>query len=200
MLEKSHFFWFCLKLRIPSHFVKYKPSISTLNGLNNLSISRLKSERNFSPFKHWETRSLGSEVRSIIMFRMVLLKTMGTKFVLNFCATLVPHHRVSHSGDMGGGYLPILLFFSNPSPPSKLMPPMRCLPHPLKNEAPPPIWKTNPPLRSEAPFQEMIPRKKLWKIKKLTLILVFQSQNNTGKRWQKFCNNVIFSIGAFKIL
>ena len=159
MLEKSHFFWFCLKLRIPSHFVKYKPSISTLNGLNNLSISRLKSERNFSPFKHWETRSLGSEVRSIIMFRMVLLKTMGTKFVLNFCATLVPHHRVSHSGDMGGGTSPSYYFFQTPLPHQNWCPPWGASPTHLKMKPPPPSEK-------QTPHWEVKPPSKKWFLEK----------------------------------
>ena len=42
--------------------------------------------------------------------------------------------------------------------------------------------------------------KKTPKNQKLSLIPVFQSQNKTGKRWQKFHKNVIFSQGAFKIL
>ena len=33
-----------------------------------------------------------------------------------------------------------------------------------------------------------------------SLILVFHLQNNTGKRWQKFHKNVIFSLGGCKIL
>lgn len=35
---------------------------------------------------------------------------------------------------------------------------------------------------------------------KLSLILAFQSQNNTGQRWQKFHKNMIFPLGSFKIL
>ena len=35
---------------------------------------------------------------------------------------------------------------------------------------------------------------------KLSLTLVFQSQNNTGQRWQKFHKNMIFSLEAFKML
>ena len=48
----------------------------------------------------------------------------------------------------------ILRFFSNP--PSKPMPSMGCPPH-LKMK--PPILKTFPPLKREASFHEMIPRK-----------------------------------------
>ena len=35
---------------------------------------------------------------------------------------------------------------------------------------------------------------------KLSLILVYFWYNNTGKRWQKFHKNMIFLLGAFKIL
>ena len=74
-------------------------------------------------------------------------------------------NRVSHSGGRGSmeDAPHPMIFFEHP-----LSKPM---PHswgasPLKNEAPP-NWKTPsppPPLKSEASFQEMIPRKKLRKI------------------------------------
>ena len=58
---------------------------------------------------------------------------------------------------VGEGGAPHPTFFSNPPPPSKPMPPMG---HPsFKNEGPP-SEKTIPlPLKREAPFHEMIPRK-----------------------------------------
>ena len=82
----------------------------------------------------------------------------------------MPVYRVSHSGRAwrgggGGGPPPAppptppshpKLFFKNP--PSNLMPPWGVTSPHLKMK--PPIWETNSKLKSEAPFQEMIPRKK----------------------------------------
>ena len=68
--------------------------------------------------------------------------------------------RVSHSwggGWWGVGRHPILQFFSK-TPPSKPMPPMGHTSH-LKLEAPPSEKQPPPPMKSEAPFHEMIPRK-----------------------------------------
>ena len=62
--------------------------------------------------------------------------------------------RISHSGGAwgaGGGAPPILIFFE--PLPIKTNAPHGAHP-PLKNEAPP-----APPLKSKAPFHEMIPRK-----------------------------------------
>ena len=87
--------------------------------------------------------------------------------------------------------LPCPMIILNPPPPflSKLMPPM-WYPDPvlqLGNNS----LSPNFPLKSEAPFQERIPRKKTSKIRKLSLLPAFLSQNNIGKRWQKFHKNVI---------
>ena len=61
--------------------------------------------------------------------------------------------RVSHSGRGHGGHLPpIQRFF--PNPPSK--PPMG---YPSYLKMKPLHLKNNPPLKREAPFHEMIPRK-----------------------------------------
>ena len=75
--------------------------------------------------------------------------------------------------------------FSNPLSLSKPMPPMENPPPPphihthththLKMNLPPPTEKRNPILKSEAPFQDMIPRKKNTKKWKLSLILEFQT-------------------------
>ena len=60
---------------------------------------------------------------------------------------------------MGGTPPPILQFFSNRPPPIKTdaPPPMGHTPH-LKMK-PLPYEKQTPPLKHEAPFHEMIPRK-----------------------------------------
>ena len=52
-------------------------------------------------------------------------------------------------GGMVGHSPPILQFFLKPSPPTKSNAP-HGVPPPLqlKNEAPPPIWKTNPPIET----------------------------------------------------
>ena len=57
-----------------------------------------------------------------------------------------------------GGLAPILQFFLNPLPP-KLMPPWATA-HPLPPhlKMKPHIWKTNPSLKHETPFHEMISR------------------------------------------
>ena len=69
---------------------------------------------------------------------------------------------------------------------------------PLKNEA---LQLQIPPATEElSPLPGNDSYKKTLKNWKLSLIFMFQSQNNTEKRWQKFHKNVIFSIGAFKIL
>ena len=62
-----------------------------------------------------------------------------------------------HTGTSG---FPTVGFFPK-RPPSKTMPSMGCTPH-LKMPPPPPshLKNTSVPLKSEAPFHEMIPRKK----------------------------------------
>ena len=100
---------------------------------------------------------------------------------------------------VGGTLLPQSYNFLQ-NPPSKLMSPM---PTSLKMKPLPLNWKTNPPpLKNEAFFQEIIPRKnpKESETDINTCQLVFQSLKNTGKRWQKFYNNMIFLLGASKIL
>ena len=84
-----------------------------------------------------------------------------------------------------GGHLPSHDFFLT-SPLSKLKP----LPH---TDAPP----SPPPLKNEVPFQKMIPRKK---IKKSKIAIDAFYLCFTPKRWQKSHINMIFLIGAFKIL
>ena len=64
------------------------------NGLYNLIHHSLKLERNFFWFYCWERRSLGNKAGSIMMYRLVLLKTMGTKFVFSFRAILAPDHEI----------------------------------------------------------------------------------------------------------
>lgn len=71
---------------------------------------------------------------------------------------------------------------------------------PLKNE-PHHNWKTPPApplLNSEAPFHEIILRKKPKKIRNALILVNFN--HKTTKRWLKFPKNVIFSFGAFKTL
>ena len=89
------------------------------------------------------------------------------------------------------------IVFDLPPPQSELVPPMG-LPH-LKMKP--------PPLKNKALFQKMIPSKKNPKNRKLSLTLVFHLWNNTAslvkQHWKdmtKFHKNVIFSLGAFKIL
>ena len=65
---------------------------------------------------------------------------------------------------------------------------------PLKNEAPP--TEKQPPLfKSEVPFQEMIPRKKIKKSKTVinTCVSLIKKHRNSKI-------NIILSLGAFKIL
>ena len=57
-------------------------------------------------------------------------------------------------------------------------------PHPQSGAPSLPLKSEVPPLKSKASFQEMVPRKKTPKKWKLSLILVFHSLNNTGKRWK----------------
>ena len=68
--------------------------------------------------------------------------------------------RVSHSGKeggMGGAPRPSYNFLETPSPIKTDAPPWGVTPH-LKMK-PPPSEKQTPPLKREAPFHEMIPRK-----------------------------------------
>ena len=88
--------------------------------------------------------------------------------------------------------LPCPMIILNPPPPP--LPIKTNTPHvvprprsPIRKQLPLPQF----PTESEAPFQERIPRKKTSKIRKLSLLPVFLSQNNIGKRWQKFHKNVI---------
>ena len=62
-----------------------------------------------------------------------------------------------HSGESMGGTLPYYKFFPTPSPPIKTDVPSWGV-APLKNEARP-SEKQTPPLKREALFHEMIPRK-----------------------------------------
>ena len=67
----------------------------------------------------------------------------------------------------------------------------------LKNEPPPPpttpIWETNPPLKSEAPFQEMIPRKKPQQTVINTCVSIMKQH---WKKMAEIPTNVILSLGA----
>ena len=63
-------------------------------------------------------------------------------------------HRVSHSAGKHGGVSPISYDFSKNPFPHQNLSPMGCS-----------LLKTTPPFKSETPFQEIIPRKKPWKMR-----------------------------------
>ena len=82
-----------------------------------------------------------------------------------------PVSRVSHSGGWhgcGGDAPHPMIFSKSPTPLSKPMPPWASSPTPppppLKSEVPQIKNNSLPPLKSEAPFQEMIPSKKARRI------------------------------------
>ena len=125
-------------------------------------------------------------VFSVLVMPIVCFRIFGSLKKFRKYAICAP--RVSHSGGAPSP-LPCPMIILNPPPLSKLMPPM-WYPDPvlqLENNS----LSPNFPLKSKAPFQERIPRKKTSKIRKLSLLPVFLSQNNIGKRWQKFHKNVI---------
>ena len=106
--------------------------------------------------------------------------------------------RVFHSGGGHGDIRPSYNFFS--TLPHQFFfltnPPMGHPPHLIWS---PPSEKQHPPLKSESSFQKMIPKKTL-KNWKTVINTCASNKNSTGKRWQKFHKNMIFSLGPFKLL
>ena len=91
--------------------------------------------------------------------------------------------RVSHSGGTWGGAPPLIqrFFFWNPRP-SKPMPHMGH-PPPINNEVPPSEKQPSPPLKREAPFHEMIPRK----------ITINSNLKSSSNPWKVCLKKFIFS-------